>query len=258
MGSFFPRWTNILPLKIAAAFFLLVMGAGAAITVYWTNKYSRVGYQPDQPIPYDHELHVGQLGLDCRYCHSFVEESSHANVPTAQTCWNCHQFVKKESDLLRPLREAMDETWEGYTGKPIEWVRIHQVPDYAYFSHQVHVNRGVSCVSCHGKINEMPVVYQHESQSMGWCLDCHREPSKHLRPLDEITNLDWKPEDEDRGEFYDHLAAHSDKTAEELMEWIKNKHGINPEGPMTQKEIGTQLEHLWGVQHHESCTACHR
>ena len=142
MGNFFPRWTNILPIKLLFALFVVGTGAVAAITHYWTPKYARVGYQPEQPIPFDHSLHAGQLGMDCRYCHSHVEKSGFSNVPTAQTCWNCHQFVKKDSEKLVPLREAMDQLYEGYTGEPIEWVRVHKVPDYAHFSHQVHVNRG--------------------------------------------------------------------------------------------------------------------
>ncbi len=258
MGVFFPRWTNVLPLKLALAFLVLLVGATVAIANYWTNRYSKVGYQPDQPIPYDHALHVGQLGMDCRYCHSFVEESTHANVPTAQTCWNCHQFVKKDSEKLVRLREAMDTGYEGYTGEPIKWVRVHQLADYAYFNHQVHVNRGVSCVSCHGNINEMEVVYHHETQTMGWCLDCHRNPAQHLRPLDQITNLDWKPEDMKREDFYAYLAAHSDKTPEQLMEEAWASKAFDMSGPLTQKEVGTQLEEMRGIQHHEHCTACHR
>lgn len=258
MGNFFPRWTNILPLKLAFAAGVLGVSAVAAVSYYWTPKAGRQGYQPDQPIPFDHSLHAGQLGMDCRYCHSFVESSSHSNVPTAQTCWTCHQLVKPDSEKLVPLREAMDKGYEGYTGAPIEWVEIHHVPDYAYFDHQVHVNRGVSCHSCHGPVNEMKVVSHHESQSMSWCLDCHRAPENKLRPLEEITNLDWKPEDTDRIKFYEALAAHQDnETYGSLLEKAKED-GFNIDGPLTQKEIGTQLKQAWGVNPPESCAACHR
>jgi len=257
MGNFFPRWTNLFPLKLAVALLLLLTGAVAAITMYWTQGYSRIGYQPEQPIPFDHSLHAGQLGMDCRYCHSHVEQSSHSNVPSAQTCWNCHQFVKRDSPQLELLRQAMDPNSDNYTGEPIEWVRLHKLADYAYFHHDVHVNRGVSCVSCHGKINEMELVWHHESLAMGWCLDCHREPEDSLRPLDQITNLDWKPEDLSREEFYEHLANQSETTVEEL-EKIAAEQGFDTEGPLTQNEIGSHLVEAWGVRPPESCTACHR
>ena len=256
MGNFFPRWTNFLPLKIIVALGLVGTAAIAAITVYWTPKYSRVGFMPEQPIPFDHSVHVGQLGMDCRYCHSFVEKSLHSNIPSTQTCYNCHQHIKPESEKLAPLREAMQ------TGEPIEWVQIHKTPDYAFFSHEVHVNRGVSCQSCHGQVNEMQVVWQDHSQTMGWCLDCHRNPENKLRPLEEITNLDWKPADTSRDGFYADLqkvyaAAGEEKTVEELVEFVKG-HGLKAEGDLTQKEIGLQLKEAWGVQPPQSCSACHR
>jgi len=270
MGNFFPRWTNFVPLKLAAALLVLACGATMAITYYWTPKNSRVGYMPQQPIPFKHTVHAGELGMDCRYCHSFVENSSHANVPTAQTCWNCHQFILKEDDRLKPLRAAMDKSWEGYTGEPIQWVKVHKVPEYAYFNHQVHVNRGVSCVSCHGNIKEMEVVYQKETQSMGWCLECHRSPENALRPLDQITNLDWKPSDlkpEELAAIVAKAAEGSDPHAAAPAPGIDpaaDPHGgtSNPAPVMpaqlTQLAIGTQLKEAWGVRPPESCTGCHR
>jgi hypothetical protein len=257
MGNFFPRWTNLLPFKILFAALLVGAGLTVAVATYWTKGYSAVGYQPDQPIPFDHSLHAGQLGMDCRYCHSHVERAGHANVPAAQTCWNCHQHVKPSSEKLLPLRAAMDPSYEGYTGKPVEWVRIHKLGDYAYFNHSVHVNRGVSCVSCHGKVNEMKVVWQHESQTMGWCLDCHRNPASVLRPLDQVTNLQWKPEDHDRDAFYAALARQAGRSAEELQAEAKAK-GFDVAGPLTQKEVGSGLKEAWGVRPPESCSACHR
>ena len=170
MANPFPRWTNNLPIKLIVALILLGIGVSAAVTYYITPKYTRVGYQPDQPVPYDHKLHVGQLGMDCRYCHSFVENSGHANVPTASTCWNCHQNVKTDSPKLEPIRKAIDKNYENYDGKPVEWVRIHRSPDYVYFDHSAHVNRGVSCASCHGDVGEMVVVHHQESHSMSLSL----------------------------------------------------------------------------------------
>ncbi|MGH8631608.1 MAG: cytochrome c3 family protein [Burkholderiales bacterium] len=145
------------------------------------------GYQPLQPVPYSHALHAGKLGLDCRYCHINVEYAAHAMIPPTQTCINCHHAILPASAKLVKIKES----WE--TGKPVEWVRVHDLPDFVYFDHSAHVRRGVGCVSCHGRIDRMEVVYQHEPLSMGWCLDCHREPEKHLRPLDKITDMAWQP-----------------------------------------------------------------
>ena len=187
MANIFSRGSNYLPIKILVC--LLVLGGAltAGISYYFTNKYTNVGYQPVQPVPFPHDVHVKQVGMDCRYCHSFVEVAAHSNVPTTQVCMNCHQQIQKDSPKLQAVRDS----WQ--TGKPIEWVQVHKTPDYGYFNHSAHVNRGVSCVSCHGKVNEMPVVYHSQPLSMAWCLDCHRHPENALRPVDQVTNLDWVP-----------------------------------------------------------------
>jgi hypothetical protein len=125
--------------------------------------------------------------MSCLYCHTGVEESSAAKIPSTQTCMNCHQTIKADS----PLLEAVRVSWS--SGKPIPWVRVHQTPDYVFFNHAAHVRRGVGCVSCHGAVNEMPVVVHDKPLSMGWCLDCHRRPEEHLRPLSEVTNFAWQP-----------------------------------------------------------------
>lgn len=225
MANIFPKGTNQTVIKAGAA--LSIVGALAALVVwyYFTPKYSRVGYQPVQPIHFQHDIHVGQLGLDCRYCHSYVEVSGHSNFPTTQTCMNCHRDVQKNNPKLQPVRDS----WA--TGQPIAWVKIHNVPDYAYFNHSAHVNRGVSCVSCHGKVNEMNVVFQHESQSMGWCLQCHRNPENAVRPIaadkpgeqSPIFNLDWTP----------------------------------PAGT-TQAELGKKLVKDWKINPPKDCAGCHR
>ena len=182
----------------ARSYFRLVLGVGtalllltaAAIAYYGTPKYWRVGYEPIQPIRFSHKTHA-DLGMDCRYCHNHVGESPHSNIPSTQTCLNCHGEkwgnIRAQDPAFAPLREA------AATGRPIEWARVHKVPDYAYFNHAVHVKRGVSCKSCHGQIDEMDVVRHVEPLSMAWCLDCHRNPEPHLRPADEVTNLQWKP-----------------------------------------------------------------
>ena len=187
MANIFPRGSNLIPLKLL----LCALVAGGAVSVavpyYFTPKYTRVGYQPAQPVNFSHSIHAGQLGMDCRYCHSFVEVAAHSNVPTTQVCMNCHSQVQKENPKLAPVRES----WA--TGEPIKWVQIHKTPDFVYFNHSAHVNRGVSCVLCHGRVDKMDVVWHAEPHSMSWCLDCHRAPETALRPLNQITNLGWEP-----------------------------------------------------------------
>lgn len=142
---------------------------------------------PEQPVPYSHKLHAGDLGLDCRYCHTAVEESAKAGIPPTQTCMNCHVLIKPESEKLALIRESYRDD------KALEWIRIHKIPDYAFFNHSAHVKRGVGCSTCHGRIDKMIEVAQAKPLSMGWCLDCHRNPAPFLRPLDQITKMDWKP-----------------------------------------------------------------
>ncbi len=187
MAQIFPEWTNKLPGRIILSGGVLVILAIAGIWYYWSPWYTDVGYQPVQPIPYDHKFHVGELGMDCRYCHTGVEVSPVAMVPPTQTCMNCHAMVKTESPELAPLRES----WE--KGTPLRWVRIHKVPDYAFFDHSAHVSVGVGCESCHGNIAEMEEVFLDQPLSMGWCLDCHRNPDPHLRPVEDITVMGWTP-----------------------------------------------------------------
>ena len=239
MANFFPRWTNSLPFKIAICVGALGGGAVAAFTYYATPKTLDVGYQPSQPIPFSHKIHAEQLGMDCRYCHSFADVSGHSNVPTSNTCWNCHQHVQTDSPKLQPLRNRMDETL-GHPdfGKPVEWVRIHKTPDYVYFNHSAHLNRGISCQSCHGNVNEMEVVYQKESLSMGWCLECHRAPEDHLRPLEEVYNLDYDPET--------YLAKKTDG--------VTNAERLDAH---SAKDLGLKLKKMWQVQPRESCATCH-
>ena len=225
MANIFPKGTNLILLKAIAVISLAGGLVPLAIWYYFTPKYSRVGYEPVQPVAFDHSIHVKQLGLDCRYCHSYVEVSGHSNLPTTQTCMTCHTQVAKDNPKLQPVRDS----WS--TGQPISWVKVHNVPDYAYFNHSAHVNRGVSCVSCHGQVNEMTVVYQHESQSMGWCLACHRNPKEFVRPIaadkpgetSPIFNLDWTPP--------------------------KDK---------THAQIGAELVKDWKINPPKDCAGCHR
>jgi Cytochrome c7 and related cytochrome c/Class III cytochrome C family len=186
----FPRSLNYLPLALAVG----AAGAGGSVTFliwyYFSPKNLQVGYAPEQPIHYSHKLHADELGIDCRYCHANVERSQEAMVPPTQTCMGCHAVVKKDSDQLAALRES----WQ--SGKPVEWVRVHKLPDHVFFDHSAHLAAGVGCVSCHGRIDQMEVVRLDEPLAMGWCLECHRDPAPNLRPKDQLTNMTWMPSEE--------------------------------------------------------------
>ena len=182
----FPRSLNLLPLVAAVA---LAVGGGVVtfiVAYYFSYWNTQVGYAPVQPVPFSHRLHAGQLGMDCRYCHANVERSYEAMIPPTQTCMGCHSVVRPESASLAPVRES----WE--TGEPIQWVRVHNLPDHAYFDHSVHLSVGVGCATCHGRIDQMEVVTNQTPLSMSWCLDCHRNPEPNLRPVSEITNMAWE------------------------------------------------------------------
>jgi hypothetical protein len=187
VAQIFPKWTNQVPVVIIATVIVLGAAATGFFWYYASPEYTDIGYRPEQPVAYSHKLHAGDLGLDCRYCHTTVEVSASANIPPTQTCMNCHTLVKPESEKLA----LVIESW--ITGKPMEWVRVHMLPDYAYFDHSAHITVGVGCVSCHGNVAEMEKVMQVKPLSMSWCLDCHRNPDEHLRPLSEVTNMKWEP-----------------------------------------------------------------
>jgi hypothetical protein len=218
MSHLFPKSANRLPLQIVL--FLLVLGGvvAAGATYYMTPKYTRVGYAPVQPVPFSHQLHAGQVGLDCRYCHSNVEKSGVANVPTAQTCMNCHNAIKTQSPLLAPVRQSFE------TGEPVRWVKIHKVPDHVQFNHAAHVNRGVSCVSCHGRIDQMETVRHEQPLTMEFCIDCHRAPETAVRDPKLVTNLAWQ----------------------------------HPEGVAGQLRDGEKLVHDGKIKPPQSCSGCHR
>ncbi len=206
MSLVFPKWTNSIPAAIVVSAGFAGVAVIAGGWYYMTPDYTEVGYEPEQPVNYSHRIHVNTLGMDCRYCHTNVEESGFSNIPDTATCMNCHTgdpaqdiaylnstlwSAHKQNENLVKVREAYA------SGEPIRWRRVHKVPDYAHFNHSVHVNAGVSCYSCHGSINEQAVVRQEKSLAMGWCLDCHRNPEDHLvrvsdtdPDLPKITDLD--------------------------------------------------------------------
>ncbi len=221
MANIFPKWTVTLPIKLAVMGLSLGAVVFTAAVYYLTPKYSRVGYNPVQPIAFEHSLHATQLGIDCRYCHQSVEISATSSVPSVQTCMTCHSQVKKGSLKLQALYDAWNNGKAD--GPAVHWVRIHQEPDFAYFNHSIHVNSGISCVSCHGNVNHMQTVSQKEPQSMSWCLDCHRHPEAKIRPLNKVYDLDWK-------------AHHA---------WL-------------EKEPGEDLVKQLNINPPQTCSGCHR
>ncbi len=198
---------------------LLVLG--------FSPRTTDIGYQPEQPVEFSHAVHVGEQGMDCRYCHTTVEDSSFAAIPPTQTCTNCHA-PEGEGPGIHQASAKLEAVHESArTGEPIDWVKVHDMAGYAYFDHAAHVNKGIGCVTCHGRVDQMEEVYQAETMSMAWCIDCHREPEQHLRPLDKVTDMTWSPED----------------------------HG------MTQEELGRELKELYNihdVEYMTNCSTCHR
>ncbi len=209
-GPLFPHWVDrCRPLIAVGALVAPVYVLG--FLYYATPAVtSSQGYSPTQPVPFSHRVHVGELGMDCRYCHTTVESAAFAAIPPTSTCMNCHARIAPDSDKLIPLKES----WASGGSVSVPWVKVHDLPDFVYFNHSVHVTRGVSCVSCHGRIDQMEQVEQAKSLTMAWCLECHRNPDPHLRPPELATDLDWEPEDE---------AKHAN-----FVERFKQEHNIHP------------------------------
>lgn len=187
MAQLFPRWTNKIPAVLIIGIVFLAIAITFFFWYYGSPRYTEIGYRPKQPAPYSHKLHAGDLGLDCRYCHYDIEVSPVANVPPTQVCMNCHKQILTESEKLLPVRES----WA--SGVPIQWVRVHKLPDFAFFNHRAHLRAGVGCASCHGNVANMEVVQVVTPLSMSWCLNCHRNPDMTLRRANEITDMNWTP-----------------------------------------------------------------
>jgi hypothetical protein len=202
MPQIFHRSFNTLSrLSIFGAVFILA-GLGWAALVIARSPYSTgEDVALEQPVPFSHEHHVGHLGIDCRYCHTSVEESWYAGMPSTKTCMNCHSQIWVGSDMLAPVRESYR------TDRSIAWQRVHNVPDFTYFDHSIHVKKGVGCASCHGRVDQMPLMWQEHSLLMEWCLDCHRHPERHVRPRDEVFNMAWQAKNQE-AEGRDLVAKH--------------------------------------------------
>lgn len=219
MSQIFPRSANALARMTLAGLLGVVLFAGWVIFTLmrsgWATKQHEV---VEQPIQFSHAHHAGGMGIDCRYCHTSVEKSEFAGIPPTQTCMNCHSQIWTNAPILEPVRASFRD------GTNLTWTRVHDLPDFVYFSHQIHVKQGVGCATCHGRVDQMPLVSQAQSLLMEWCIDCHRAPEQYLRPRDEVFNMAY-------------------------------------EAPANQLELGLSLKAEYGVssvEHLTSCSVCHR
>jgi hypothetical protein len=216
MAQIFHRSTNTFS-KVSifgAVFFIAFLGwlFSAFSRSSWATQ---AGVAREQPIPFSHAHHVGDVGLDCRYCHTSVETSGFANIPPTKTCMNCHSQIWSTSPTLEPVRESFR------TDRSIPWTRVHDLPDFAYFNHSIHISKGVGCETCHGRIDKMPLTFQRSSLQMEWCLDCHRHPEQYVRPREAVFQMDYEP-------------------------------------PADQETLGRQLVKEYKIQSLTSCSTCHR
>ena len=188
MAQIFRPWADtVLRVALLAIAIVPVAAIAGAYAVMRSPYITGQDTVLTQPVPFSHQHHVGALGLDCRYCHAGVETSPVASVPPTSTCMTCHSQLYTNAQMLAPVRESLAQ------GKPIRWARVHRLPGYVYFDHSVHVKNGVGCTTCHGQVDEMPLMQQTAPLTMGWCLDCHRDPAPHLRPEADIFSTQWRP-----------------------------------------------------------------
>jgi Cytochrome c7 and related cytochrome c len=216
MAQIFHRSFNtVAKASIFGAAFLLV-GLGWAWAKFVRSDYvTGVGVVRDQPIPFSHQHHVAGLGIDCRYCHTSVETSPFAGLPSTRTCMNCHNQIWVDSPMLEPVRASLR------TGKPLTWNRVHNLPEFVYFDHSIHVKKGVGCATCHGRVDQMPLTRQAASLYMEWCVECHRQPERFVRPRDQVFNMEWAP-------------------------------------PADQRQKGLELVKAYQIQRRTDCSTCHR
>jgi hypothetical protein len=193
-----------------------------------------------QPVPFSHEHHVRGLGIDCRYCHTSVERSAFAGLPPTETCMNCHRQIWTNAELLEPIRASYRDN------VPVQWTRVHDLPDYVYFNHSVHIAKGIGCASCHGKVNRMPLMFQNATLQMQWCLDCHRNPTKNVRPREEVFNIDWDPTD--RASFVKYMQPPAGAAS--------NPHWAPSGADVTR--LQAKLAKEYDLHSLTSCSTCHR
>ncbi|MFN0242633.1 MAG: cytochrome c3 family protein [Planctomycetota bacterium] len=217
---FHPSTNTISKVTIFGAVFLIGAAAWAWNEINRSPWITEVHVARDQPVPFSHKHHVQGLGIDCRYCHTSVEDAASAGIPATKTCMTCHSQVWKDAPILEPVRESYRND------SSIAWTRVHDLPDFAYFDHSIHVKKGVGCESCHGRVDQMPLMWRESSLNMEWCLACHRDPKPHLRPREHVFEMGFDPK---------LLAV-----------------------PKTQAELGEELAKQYHVQSLTNCSTCHR
>jgi hypothetical protein len=194
MPQIFHRSFNTLSLVSIYGSVFLLMVAGWALSLFVRSSYAtNVGIAREQPVPFSHQHHVNELGIDCRYCHTSVEDSAFAGIPPTKTCMNCHSQIWTGSQMLAPVRNSYR------SDESLPWQRVHKLGDFCYFDHSIHIAKGVGCVTCHGRVDQMPLVWQEKTLLMEWCLDCHRQPEKYVRPRDQVYNMTYERKDPKEG-----------------------------------------------------------
>jgi Cytochrome c7 and related cytochrome c len=184
---FHPSTNTISRVSIFGAVFLVGVLLWFLLAISRSSYVTQAGVVREQPVPFSHEHHVSGLGIDCRYCHTTVEISSFAGIPATEICMNCHAQIWSDSPMLAPVRESFR------TNQAIPWTRVHNLPGFVYFDHSIHVQKGVGCVTCHGRVDQMPLMWQAQSLLMEWCLECHRRPERFVRPREEVFSMNWQP-----------------------------------------------------------------
>jgi hypothetical protein len=242
MPQIFHRSTNTISrFTIYGFVFVVAAGVWTAAELQRSPYMTRQNEARVQPIQFSHQHHVGGMGIDCRYCHTTVEVSPFAGIPPTKTCMNCHAQIWSDAPMLEPVRASFA------TGQPLQWTRVHDLPGFAYFDHSIHVNKGVGCASCHGQVDQMPLMHQAQSLQMEWCLDCHRAPEKHLRPREQVFNMQYRLPSADHpltltGEPYEE----GEQTGERFVD---------------QATLGEKLKQLYRIRSAQdltSCSTCHR
>jgi hypothetical protein len=247
MQIFHRSSNSIAKVSIFGGVFFLGFLGWAVYTLMGTSGYLTGQYVvKHQPVPFSHEHHTRGLGIDCRYCHTSVERSAFAGLPPTETCMNCHRQIWTNAELLEPVRASYRDN------VPLQWTRVHDLPDYVYFNHSVHIAKGIGCESCHGKVNRMPLMLQNASLQMEWCLDCHRNPVKNVRPREEVFNIDWDPGDP---RTWKSLAANAG--AMQVPVEVAAKPGWTPSSDQRAR-LRTHLAKDYDLHSLTSCSTCHR
>jgi hypothetical protein len=236
MAQVFDRSSNALARASLVLTGLIVIALGVALNSLQRSPWvTRQGQRPDQPVPFSHKHHVEGLGLQCQYCHTSVEKSSYAGIPPTKTCINCHSQIWTNAELLEPVRHS----WA--TGESIQWIKVHDLPDYVYFNHEIHVNKGIGCASCHGRVDQMPLMYEQNTLQMEWCLNCHRNPAVNLRPTAEIYNMAWAGPSGEKPVWCT-AAGTNGPTAQGVSCVTKDPTGADPMVAQVEPQSGTHLE----------------